>query len=119
MASLVKVALIGAGRTGTPLLKELLKYRYIKLVGVADRKENAAGIKLAAARKIYTTSDPMEMLRKKKSIDILIDVEQFLLECPDVAREALANGAVTGVLLALAFGAEHLDELPATGHKLR
>lgn len=73
MAKVVKVALIGAGRTGTPLLKELLKYRYIKIVGVADRKEAAAGIKLAAQRKIYTTSDPMALLRKK-NIDILIDV---------------------------------------------
>lgn len=73
MANIVKVALIGAGRTGTPLLKELLKYRYIKLVGVADRNEKAPGLKLAAKNKIYTTADPITLLQKK-NIDILIDV---------------------------------------------
>lgn len=74
MANTLNVALIGAGRTGTPLLKELMKYRYIKLVGVADRNEKAPGIKLAAKKKIYTTTDPMAMIRKNKKIDILIDV---------------------------------------------
>ncbi|OGW46771.1 MAG: hypothetical protein A2078_08060 [Nitrospirae bacterium GWC2_57_9] len=74
MTNTLNVALIGAGRTGTPLLKELLKYRYIKLVGGAARKATAPGIKLAARKKIYTTTDPMDLLRKKKKIDILIDV---------------------------------------------
>jgi predicted homoserine dehydrogenase-like protein len=74
MASTVKVALIGAGRTGTPLLKELMKHKYVKVVGVADRKGNATGVKLAAKKKIYTTTDPMKLLKKSKSIDILIDV---------------------------------------------
>jgi predicted homoserine dehydrogenase-like protein len=74
MAGSLKVALIGAGRTGTPLLKELLKYKYINLVGVVDRKEGAPGIKLAAKKKIYTTGDPLALLKKKKNIDIVIDV---------------------------------------------
>lgn len=74
MANTVKVALIGAGRTGTPLLKELMKYRYIKIVGVADRKEGATGVKLAAKKKIYTTADPMALLKRSRNIDILIDV---------------------------------------------
>ena len=69
MANTVKVALIGAGRTGTPLLKELLKHKYIKIVGVADRKEGAAGIKLAATKRIYTTADPMALL-KKAGVDL-------------------------------------------------
>lgn len=74
MASTVKVALFGAGRTGTPLLKELMKYKYVKVVGVADRKEKAAGVRLAAKKKIYTTTDPMKLLKKSKNADILIDV---------------------------------------------
>ena len=74
MPNTVKVALFGAGRTGTPLLKQLMKFKYIKIVGVADRKEKAAGIKLAAKKKIYTTTDAMLLLKRKKDIDILIDV---------------------------------------------
>ncbi len=74
MAKTVNVALFGAGRTGAPLLKELLKYKYIKVVGVADRNEKIAGVKLAAKNGIYTSSDPMALLKTKKNIDILIDV---------------------------------------------
>jgi predicted homoserine dehydrogenase-like protein len=74
MATVVKVALIGAGRSGTPLLKQLMKYKYIKIVGVADRKEKAIGIKMAAKKKIFTTTDPMRLMEKSKNADILIDV---------------------------------------------
>lgn len=74
MANAVKVALIGAGRSGTPLLKQLMKYKFIKIVGVADRKEKAAGIKMAAEKKIFTTTDAMELMKKSKTMDILIDV---------------------------------------------
>ena len=74
MANAVKVALIGAGRSGTPLLKQLMKYKFIKIVGVADRKEKAAGIKMAAKKKIFTTTDAMELMKKSRTMDILIDV---------------------------------------------
>src|SRR5512145_1957685 len=72
MANVIKVALIGAGRSGTPLLKQLMKYTYIKIVGVADRKEKAAGIKMAAKKKIFTTTDAMKLMKKSKNVDILI-----------------------------------------------
>ena len=74
MANAVKVALIGAGRSGTPLLKQLMRYKFIKIVGVADRKEKAAGIKMAAKKKIFTTTDAMELMKKSRTMDILIDV---------------------------------------------
>lgn len=74
MADKIGVALIGAGRTGTPILKELLKYPYITLVGVADLNPTAEGIKIAAETGIYTTSDPMALVGKGDAIDILIEV---------------------------------------------
>lgn len=74
MADRVRIALFGAGRTGTPLLKELLKYRYVEVVGVADRNVRAAGIRLAAQKNIFTTDKPMEVLKKVGEIDIIIEV---------------------------------------------
>jgi acetaldehyde dehydrogenase (acetylating) len=74
MADKVSVALIGAGRTGTPLLRELLKYSYVKIVGVADLNPSAEGIKLAAEKGIFTTSDPMALVKKGADIDILVEV---------------------------------------------
>lgn len=74
MAKLVKVAMIGAGRSGTPLLQQLLKYKYVKVVGVADRKENASGVRIAKKKRIFTTTDAAVLLKKSKGIDVLIDV---------------------------------------------
>ena len=74
MSDALRVAIIGVGRTGTPLLQEFLKYTYIHIVGVADLDPHAEGIKLAAAKGIFTTSDPMELVMKGASIDILVEV---------------------------------------------
>jgi len=74
MSDKVKIAMIGAGRTGTPLLKEFLKYSYIEVVGVADVNQKAVGVKLAKKQGIYTTDKPMDMIRKNADIDILIEV---------------------------------------------
>ncbi|ACM19269.1 hypothetical protein Geob_0907 [Geotalea daltonii FRC-32] len=74
MADKIGVALIGGGRTGTPMLKELLKYPYISIIGVADLNPTAEGIKIAAEKGIYTTSDPMALVGKGDDIDILIEV---------------------------------------------
>ncbi len=70
----VKIALIGAGRTGTPLLRELFKYPFVEVVGVADLNPQAEGMKLAREKGIYTTQDPMELVKKGEEIDVLIEV---------------------------------------------
>lgn len=74
MADKVRVGLIGAGRTGTPLLKELFKFRYIEIVGVADINARAQGIMLASAKGIFTTDNPMDLVKKAADMDILIEV---------------------------------------------
>lgn len=74
MSDKISVAIIGGGRTGTPLLKELFKYSYIEIVGVADLDKAAEGVKLAASKGIFITSDPMELVMKGQDIDILVEV---------------------------------------------
>ena len=74
MPEMISIALIGGGRTGTPLLQEMLKYPYIHLAGVADLNPAAEGIKIAAEKGIFTTSDPMSLVKKGEEIDILIEV---------------------------------------------
>lgn len=74
MADKVRIGLIGAGRTGTPLLKEFLKYKYVEIVGVADVSEKAQGIKLAVSKGIFTTTKPMDLVKLSADIDILIEV---------------------------------------------
>lgn len=74
MPDKIRVALIGGGRTGTPLLKEFFKYSYIEIVGVADLDTTAEGIKLADDKGLFTTADPMELVMKGEDIDILVEV---------------------------------------------
>lgn len=74
MTDKVRVALIGAGRTGTPLLKEIMKYKYVDIIGVADKNGRAPGIGIAKKKGLYTTIKPMDLVKKAKEIDILIEV---------------------------------------------
>jgi len=74
MADTVKVGIIGAGRTGTPLLKELMKFRYVEIIGVADINPKAPGMGIAAKKGIFTTAKPMDLIKKSDNIDILIEV---------------------------------------------
>lgn len=74
MADKVKVALIGGGRTGTPLLKALMKYPFIEVVGVADKNAKAKSVTLAQKKGIFTTTKPMELVNHSADTDLLIEV---------------------------------------------
>lgn len=74
MKNTVSVALIGAGRTGTPLLVELLNYPYVTFAGVADLNDQAEGMNLARENGIATFTDPMTLVALGDEIDILIEV---------------------------------------------
>ncbi len=74
MIEKVTVALIGGGRTGTPLMKELIGYPYISMVGVADKNPNAASIRTAKQQGIFHTTEPMELVDNSADTDILIEV---------------------------------------------
>ncbi len=70
----VRVALLGAGRTGTAFLKEMLGYNYIEVVGVCDLEDEAPGLQLARQSGLMTTLDPMELLSLGEQIDLLVEL---------------------------------------------
>lgn len=70
----LKVALVGAGRTGYAFLREMLRYDYVRVVGVCDLDESAVGLRFADEAGIFTTLDPMELLSKGPDIDILVEL---------------------------------------------
>jgi len=74
MKDSVSIGLIGAGRTGTPLLKELFKYPYVTFAGVADLNDQAEGMALARDKGIATFTDPMALVALGDEIDILVEV---------------------------------------------
>lgn len=70
----IRIGVIGAGETGTPLLQQLLDASFVDVVGVADLNQDMPGIALAKARGIPTHDDCMALARLGEAIDILIDV---------------------------------------------
>jgi predicted homoserine dehydrogenase-like protein len=70
----IRIGVIGAGETGTPLLQQLLDASFVEVVGVADLNQDMPGIALARARGIPTYADCMELAKLGETIDILIDV---------------------------------------------
>ena len=62
MQDVIKIGVVGAGETGTPLLARLIEAPFIELVGVADLDLTQPGIALAKA---HVTGVPMvcEQLR--------------------------------------------------------
>lgn len=70
----IRIVLIGAGETGTPLLRQLLSANFVEMVGVADLNEDLPGIKLAKEHGVRTTSDFMTLVGLGTAVDIVIDV---------------------------------------------
>jgi predicted homoserine dehydrogenase-like protein len=70
----ISIVLIGAGETGTPLLRQLLAAPFVKVLGVADLNDQMPGIKLAREKGVPTTNDFMTLLKQGDKVDIVIDV---------------------------------------------
>lgn len=70
----IRIGVIGAGETGTPLLTQLLDASFVDVVGVADLKDDMPGMAVARARGVKTTNDFMDIARLGNELDILIDV---------------------------------------------
>ena len=70
----IRIGLIGAGETGTPLLRQLLDASFVEIAGVADLSDEQPGMQLARSRGVRTTRDFMDLARLGSAVDILIDV---------------------------------------------
>lgn len=68
-----RIAIIGAGKGGTALLRIFHKDPLVKILKIADENSKSPGIKLARELGIPTTTDFRKLL-DLKSIDTLIDV---------------------------------------------
>lgn len=71
---LFRVAVVGAGETGTPLLRKLLDAPFVELLGVADLDPEAPGMRLANHCGVKTTTDFHELAGLGERLDVLIDV---------------------------------------------
>ncbi len=73
MSYKVRMGIIGAGETGSTILKDLMKYKFIEIVMVADINENAPGIKIAKGAGIPVTKDFTDIIGLGKNVDVIVD----------------------------------------------
>jgi len=70
----VRIAVVGGGRTGTPLIEQFIGIPYVELVGVADTNPESPGAVLAKDNGIFFTTDALLFASKGDEIDLLIEV---------------------------------------------
>ena len=69
----IRIGVVGAGETGTPLLRELFAADFVDVVGVADLDPGAPGVALARAHGRPTFGDAMDVADLGEGVDIIID----------------------------------------------
>ncbi|MDF2557133.1 MAG: oxidoreductase [Bacillales bacterium] len=70
----INIGIIGAGQTGTPMLKKLAESDFVNLIGIADLDNNAPGMVYAREKGIRTTNDFMDLANLGTNIDIIIEL---------------------------------------------
>lgn len=74
MGDVVRIAIVGGGRTGLPLLEDFLKRPYVEVIGVADKDASSPGAKLARENGIFFTENADVLAAKASLIDVIIEV---------------------------------------------
>jgi len=71
---IIRVGIIGAGRTGVPLIKGFLQFPYIKILCVCDLDPDAEGMKIARKKKFFTTTNIEDVVNLGEELDLVINV---------------------------------------------
>ncbi len=95
----VRMAVIGAGRTGTPLIENLLEIPYIELVGVCDLDPEAPGAQLAKRYDVFFTQSVDELAARGEEIDMIIEVTGNPEVKPRLKEIFIEQGNKTTVIL--------------------
>lgn len=92
----LRTVLIGAGRGGSALIPLLLADEGIELVGVIDRRDDAAGLQLARSRDIATGTDVRRFLEDTEA-DLVIDATGDPTLLPGIGPFLRGAAVITGV----------------------
>ena len=119
MVDEVRIAVVGGGRMGTPLLQNLLEMPYVRIVGVADKDPESPGAQLARKYDLFYTENADVLAARSDDIDIIIEVSGDPKVKPKLKDAFQAQGnrhtiilhdLVARFVLSLATGTTHLVE---------
>ncbi len=98
-----RVLVIGAGKGGTTVIKRLLTFNWVQIVGVVDYDPNAPGLLLARENGLPVFTDTPSQVLKLMDVDLVFDLtgdprmEKELMNFPNRAFD-LAMGEATHLL---------------------
>lgn len=95
----VRVAIVGGGRTGTPLLKALLERPFVEVVGLADMDLESEGASLARDAGAFVCQNADVLAAKGDEIDVIIEVSGDPAVKPALKAAFIAQGNKTTVIV--------------------
>jgi len=113
----IRIAIVGGGRTGAPLLEALSALPYVDVIGVADHDPTSTGARLAQERGIFYTENASVLGAKADEIDLIIEVSGDPMVKPSLKDAFRAQGnsetiivhdLVARLLMTLATGSDVL-----------
>lgn len=123
---IIRVAIVGGGRTGTPLLKALLERPYVQVIGLADHDLDSPGAALARENGIFVCQYADVLAAKGEEIDLIIEVSgdasvKRMLRDAFIAqgnrKTAIVNDLAARLILSLATCSDTLVETHHPGDK--
>lgn len=99
MSDKVRVAVIGAGRTGAPLIENLIEIPYVDLVGICDKNPNCLGAAIAQRYDIFFTEDVKVLAARGDEFDMIIEVTGDSSVKPILKDSFIAQGNKTTMIL--------------------
>ncbi|MDZ4169383.1 MAG: hypothetical protein U1E26_06980 [Coriobacteriia bacterium] len=119
MSETVRVAVVGGGRAGAPLIEKMLELPYVELVGVADFDLDSPGATIARDRGVFVVQHADVLAAKGDQIDLIVDVSGDPAVKPALRDAFIAQGnrvtvivpdVVGRLILSLATNSETLVE---------
>ncbi len=117
MSEKIRIAIVGGGRTGAPLLEALSALPYIEVIGVADQDPASTGARFAQEHGVFYTEEASVLGAKAHEIDLIIEVSGDPMVKPALKDAFRAQGntdtiivhdLVARLLMTLATGAGEL-----------
>ena len=95
----VRVAIVGGGRTGTPLLEDFLKRPFIEVVGLADKDLDSPGATLARENGIFVWQNADVFASETQGIDVVVEVSGDPAVKPSLKAAFVEQGNRTTVIV--------------------
>jgi predicted homoserine dehydrogenase-like protein len=95
----VRVAVVGGGRMGSPLITDLMSRPFVEMVAVCDVDTESSGARLARDNGIFVTDSVDELAGMGDDIDVIIEVSGDPEVKPRLKNAFVVSGNRTTIIM--------------------